>query len=99
MKKSAPSDKQQFYRELAEYRATLEQHIDVLAENSILSRQLIFLMESAKFYIAQLDVWEKSGDIQRYEEAIQGARKNLDQLRELIIQMFGQDHKEADDDE
>ena len=99
MRKSSWSDKEKFYRELRHYRSIAETYIDLLEENSMLTKQLVFYVESARFYIVQLDVWDKRGDRQRYEEAVHGARKNLDHVRELIIELIGEDYSEGDDDE
>lgn len=99
MSKSSGSDKEKFYRELAEYRSTAETYMDLLEENSILHKQLVFCMESAKCYIVQLDVWDKNGDAKRYEEAFNGARKNLDHVRELIMELIGEDYSKGDDGE
>ena len=88
MSKSSGSTKELFSAELAEYRSIVELHKDILKTDSVLEAQFTFWMESARYYIVQIDVWAINHDTQRYEDAVQCARENLDHLADFVIPLM-----------
>jgi hypothetical protein len=90
MSNSSPSVKRQLSRVLAEYRSIIEMYAELLEYQPLLAIRISFRMEAAKFYIDQLDFWIQMGNMQRFEAAANRARKNLEDLYQLISELVGE---------
>jgi hypothetical protein len=75
--KSSRSIKEQLARVLAEYHSVVERNIDLLESKPKAATRIAFRMESVKFFINQLDFWDETGDMEKFEETADRARKSL----------------------
>jgi hypothetical protein len=84
MSQSSRSVKEQLSRVWDEYFLILQMNSDILEDNPDVAARIGFRMESAKFYISQLEFWGRTGDMQRFEEIADQARKSLEDVYQLI---------------
>ena len=91
MSNFSSSIKRQLSRVLAEYRSIIARHADLLEYQPTLAIWISFQVQAAKFYINQLDFWDQTGDIERFESAADRARKSLEDLYQLISKIIAED--------
>ena len=98
MRKPIRSDTQRFQRELDNYRTTLA---DLSKDGEIdpfVGKQISFWMESARFFISELEIWDKLGDKAKYYVAVKKVQKALDQVDELIFQLIEEEGNDYEDE-
>jgi Zn-dependent M32 family carboxypeptidase len=83
----APSDPEDFEKELAVLRAILRRNLQRLNQDARLGKQLEFWMKSAEFAVTSMEVWEEAGDQDRFDEAEQRMKRVLETLQKLIEQL------------
>jgi hypothetical protein len=76
----APSDSEDFEKELEILRAILRRHLYRLNEDARLGKQLEFWMKSAEFAVTSMEIWEEAGYQDRFDEAAQRMKKVLETL-------------------
>lgn len=84
MKEPLPSDPEDFERELEVLRSIIRQNIQRLDQDPMLDSQLDFWMESARFLMTSMEVWEDAGDRYQYTQAVEQMQKILGILQDLI---------------
>lgn len=83
----APSDPEDFEKELEILRAILRRHLHRLNEDARLGKQLDFWMKSAEFAVTSMEIWEEAGNQDRFDEAAQRMKRVLETLQKLIEQL------------
>jgi Zn-dependent M32 family carboxypeptidase len=83
----APSDPEDFEKELEILRAILQRRLHRLNEDARLGKQLDFWMKSAEFAVTSMEIWEEAGNQDRFDEAAQRMKKVLETLQKLIEQL------------
>ncbi len=84
---------ERFDQELESYRLFVIQNKELLKRNPWLERQITFWTESARFLIAELEIWNDLGDHAKCNEVIVRAQKALNRLYKLIGQLKMQNNE------
>jgi hypothetical protein len=96
MNASARSVKEQLWQVWTEYNSIIQRNINLLEEKPAAMIRITFRMESAKFYIDQLDFWNELGDLQRFEETANRARISLEDVYHWINRFIDRSHLDED---
>jgi hypothetical protein len=91
MSKSSRPDVLRFQHELEECRAIINKNNNSLENNPSLARQINFWMESAKFLVTELEIWDRLGKRNNYDATYNKTRKAMDYLYTLIDQLTEDD--------
>jgi len=91
MSKSSRPDVLRFQHELEKFRAIINSNNGSLENNPLLARQINFWVESMRFLITELEVWDRLGNRHKYDATYNKARKALDYLNTLIDQLTEDD--------
>ena len=83
----APSDPEDFEKELEVLRAILRRNVQRLNQDARLGKQLEFWMKSAEFAVTSMEIWEEAGNQDRFDEAAQRMKRVLETLQKLIEQL------------
>jgi len=83
MSGSFQSDRERLSHDLNTYRFIVRAH-HRFSDESVRDKKIDFWLESAHFWIAQLEICERAGDKARCNVAINKARECLDHLQELF---------------
>jgi hypothetical protein len=78
---------EKFDVELESYRLLLIKKKELLKANPWLDKQITFWLESSRFLIAELQIWNELGEYTKCAEVIVRAKKSLDRLFRLIEQL------------
>ncbi len=87
MNKHVQSNIEKFDQELEGYRLFVISNKELLKRNLWLERQITFWMESSRFLIAELQIWDELGDSTKCNEVAARAQKALSRLFRLIEQL------------
>ena len=87
MNKCVQSNIEKFDQELEGYRLFVISNKELLKQNLWLERQITFWMESSRFLIAELQIWDELGDSTKCAEVTARAQKALSRLFRLIEQL------------
>ena len=94
MSKFVGFDPEKLQRELDAYRSTTVELAESRESNPFVDTQLRFWLESAWFFIAELDIWEKMKNVEKGEAALGRAQKALDHVNELLIQLTEEEFRD-----
>lgn len=83
----APTDPEDFEKELEILRAILHRRLHRLNEDARLGKQVDFWMKSAEFAVTSMEIWEEAGNQDRFDEAAQKMKSVLETLQKLIEQL------------
>ena len=83
----APSDPEDFEKELEILRAILVRRLHRLNEDARLGKQLEFWMKSAEFAVTSMEIWKEAGDPDRLDESAHRMKRVLETLQKLIDQL------------
>lgn len=87
MSKSSRPDVLRFQHELEKCRAIINKNNGSLENNPLLARQIDFWMESTRFLITELEIWDRLGKPPNYDATYNRLRKAMDYLYTLIEQL------------
>lgn len=90
MSSSARSDKEHYGRELDHFRSLAKANKRLLEGKPFLAVHLNFWMESIRFLITELEVWEYVGNRTKYAETISKLDKALNHIHRLILYLDDQ---------
>ena len=82
---------EKFDQELETHRLFAIGNKELLKKYPWFDQQIIFWMESTRFLVAELEIWNERGDETKCAEVISRAQKSLDRLYRLIEQVKKQD--------
>lgn len=94
MNKFVGFDTEKLQRELDAYKLTAIDLFENREINPFLDKQLRFWMESARFFIAELEIWYKMKNAEKCEAALTRAQKALDHVNELLTQLTEEDFED-----
>jgi len=83
MSKSLKTESEKLSLELEKIRS-IAQERGHRQKDPLFNTQLTFWMESVRFCITELEIWDKEGDTERCNQIIHRARECLDRLHQLI---------------
>lgn len=98
MSKPSKSDKHRFERELSHYRSLAKANKSALDGKPFLAVQINFWMESVRFLITELEVWEYMGNPTKYHETINKIDKALHYVHRLILYLEDENSQDYDPD-
>lgn|SRR5690242_6514243 len=78
---------EKFDQELESHRLFTIKNKELLQKNPWLDKQITFWMESTRFLVAELEIWDRLGNETKCAEVITRAQKSLDRLYRLIEQV------------
>ena len=95
MKRSVQSDRENFYRQLETYWATVKRNSDLLKNARSIGQSLIF-EQRAQFYSTKLGVWDEPADKAKSDQTFERTRKAFAKLHFLIRQLISELSEEND---
>ena len=98
MSMPARSDKEQFERELNHYRSLAKANKRGLEKKPFLAVQLNFWMESVRFLITELEVWEYVGNRAKYEATIKNLGKAFYYIHKLVVHLDDENYEDREVD-
>ena len=98
MNSSAQSDKERFERELSHYRSLAKTNKRELDGKPFVSVRLSFWMESVRFLITELEIWDYMRNAARYEETINKIHKAFHYIHRLVLYLDEENYDDADSD-
>lgn len=78
---------EQFQNELANDRFIIERNQERLENDSWLDKQIRFWVESTRFLISELEIWDKLDNHEKGAQTCIKAQKALDHLYELLREL------------
>jgi len=87
MSKSSLTDVQRFQGELKRYRVIISENKQRLENHPLLAKQIDFWVESSRFLLTELEIWDRLGNRNKYNVTYNNARKAIDYLYTLIDQL------------
>jgi hypothetical protein len=87
MNKLSKTDIQRLQRDLYEYYATLGRNKDRLEKRSWLEKPLTFWMESVRFLISEMQIWNQTGNNSQYEKTLKRAQDAMDHVSRLMMEL------------
>ncbi len=87
MSKHVQLNIEKFDQELEGYRLFVISNKELLKRNLWLERQITFWMESSRFLIAELQIWDELGDSTKCTEITARTQKALSRLFRLTEQL------------
>src|SRR5262245_920168 len=94
MRRAIRADVEKFRQELDTCRSIIVGLSKRRPTTSFLGKQLVFWMESARFLINELEIWDRLRDDAKYAATRHKLQKNLDYVNELVTQFI---EEEGDD--
>lgn len=91
MNKSVRLHIDKFDQELEGYRLFAIKNKALLQKNPWLEKQITFWMESTRFLVAELEIWDQLDNETKCAEVIRRTQKSLDRLFRLIEQLKNQE--------
>jgi len=97
MKRSIRAEREKsFKRELDTYRSVLIERTQASRTMSFLEKQAIFWIESARFLITELEVWDRFKDDAKYDATTRKVQEMLDRLNSLMNQLSNDQQSDGD---
>lgn len=87
MNKSVQSEIEGFRRQLSLYGVIIKRNKNRLENDPWLERQIAFWMESLRFLLKELEIWDQVGNQTKCQDVIDKTQKAADHLHELIRQL------------
>ena len=87
MSKNVQKEIERIKSELAGNRYIIERNNESLADDRWLHKQILFWMESTRFLVTELEIWNRTGNDKKCAETTLKAQKALDTLDELFEQL------------
>ncbi|HET9905811.1 MAG TPA: hypothetical protein VFQ23_04205 [Anaerolineales bacterium] len=95
MSNQARADKERYERQLNHYRSLMKVNKRDLDGKPFLAVQIDFWLESIRFLITELEIWDYMGKTAKYYETINKIHKALNRVHRLILYL---DEGDAKDD-
>ncbi len=100
MKRSIRAEREKsFKRELETYRSVLTERTQGSRQISFLEKQAIFWIESVRFLITELEVWDRFKDDAKYDATTRKVQEMLGRLNGLITQLPDGQQSDTDSNE
>ena len=98
MRRSGQSDKAHYEAELRHYRSMAKTNKRALEGKPFLAVHLNFWLESTRFLITELEIWEYQRNKAKYYQTIDKINKALNHLHRLVIYLDDDPPQEDDPD-
>lgn len=87
MSKTDRAEIQELHRQMDTYRSIIKRNNGRLEHDIWLEKQIRFWMESTRFLITELEIWDRLGNETKCVETTSKAQKALDTLYDLLRQL------------